>query len=105
MQLKMKMKLNNGIIIAGILLSAAIVALFVWFMVVRIRAGDPKEKLMDFCIAIITAIVGVWVVDKIISIKLEILTSEESGKMFDFITTISLMMFSYYFGTKSKTNE
>jgi hypothetical protein len=51
---------------------------------------------------VFTALVGVYVVDKIIAFRIALLDVEQDKQLFDLIKSLLLMIFSYYFGTKNK---
>jgi hypothetical protein len=49
--------------------------------------------------------VALFVVDKVIAFRIKLLTEETNKELFDLIKTLILMIFSYYFGTKNKTEN
>jgi hypothetical protein len=49
--------------------------------------------------------VGVFIVDKVIAFKLQLLTPEMNRQLFDLIKTLTLMIFSYYFGTQKGVDK
>jgi hypothetical protein len=51
------------------------------------------------------ALVAVWVADKLIAFKINLLSESEGKELFDLIKTLVLMIFSYYFGTKKGTEK
>jgi len=44
-------------------------------------------------------------VDKIIAFKTPLLSEEQNGDLFDLIKTLTLMIFSYYFGSQKGQKE
>jgi hypothetical protein len=46
-----------------------------------------------------------FIVDKVIAFKIKLLTDEMSNQLFDLIKTLTLMIFSYYFGTQKKGED
>jgi hypothetical protein len=44
----------------------------------------------------------VFVVDKVIAFGLPLLSDHQNDQLFDLIKTLTLMIFSYYFGTKKE---
>ena len=60
---------------------------------------------VPFILLIFTALVGVWVVDKVIAFKIKLLPDDQNAQLFDLIKTLVLMIFSYYFGTKTAENK
>ena len=60
------------------------------------------KALTQFVTAMFALIVGVWIADKLIAgPSTELLAPEESSQLLTFIKDITLMVFSYYFGTKA----
>jgi hypothetical protein len=92
---------SGGIImILGVLLSILIIGSSVYY-VYKLFATDTKEVLVRFILLVFTSLVAVFIVDKIIAFKLNLLTEDQDDNLFDLIKTLVLMIFSYYFGTKS----
>jgi hypothetical protein len=74
------------------------------YLVNKMFADDTQEILVRFILLVFTALVGVYVVDKVIAFKIALLSDEQDNQLFDLIKTLILMIFSYYFGTK-KTDK
>lgn len=89
-----------NIMIFGVLLALFFIASSLFF-VYKLFANNTQEVLVKFILLIFTALVGVWVVDKIIAFKINLLSEQQDGQLFDLIKTLILMIFSYYFGTKN----
>jgi hypothetical protein len=92
------------IMILGILLAIAFIGGSLFF-VYRLFGKNTQEILVRFILLIFTAMVGVWVVDKIIAFKISLLSDQQDKELFDLIKTLVLIIFSYYFGTKNNTNN
>ena len=92
--------------IAGILMGLAFIISSVFF-VNRIFVKQTKDVLVKFVILIFTALVGLFIVDKVIAFKIKLLPDDQNAQLFDLIKTLVLMIFSYYFGKKKvdKKNE
>ena len=75
------------------------------YYVNKLFANDTKEILVRFILLVFTALVGVWIVDKIVAFKINLLSEENDKELFDLIKTLVLMIFSYYFGTRGKTEQ
>jgi hypothetical protein len=90
------------------MVSAVVMSMFIivgaMYMVNRMFANDTQEILVRFILLVFTALVGVYVVDKVIAFKIALLSEEQDSQLFDLIKTLILMIFSYYFGTK-KTDK
>lgn len=74
------------------------------YFVNRIFIKDTQEILVKFILLVFTALVGVYVVDKVVAFKIPLLSDNQDAELFDLIKTLVLMIFSYYFGTKKDTN-
>lgn len=88
------------IMVFGILLALGFIGSCLYF-VNKLFANNTQEILVRFILLVFTALVAVWVVDKTIAFKINLLTIEQNNELFDLIKTLILMIFSYYFGTKN----
>ena len=88
------------IMILGILMALAFIISSVFF-VNRIFVKQTKDVLVKFVILIFTALVGLFIIDKVIAFKIKLLPDDQNAQLFDLIKTLVLMIFSYYFGTKT----
>lgn len=87
----------------AILIGAGIIGGIQW-MVRKIFATEKRDHkaLTQFVTAMFALIVGVWIADKIIAgPTANIIDPAESKELLTFIKDITLMVFSYYFGTKA----
>jgi hypothetical protein len=90
--------------ITGILLGLTIIVSSVYF-VNKMFINDTKDVLVRFIILVFTALVALFIVDKVIAFRIKLLADEINKELFDLIKTLILMIFSYYFGTKNNKNE
>lgn len=66
------------------------------------REKADHKALTQFVTSMFALIVGVWIADKLIAgPSTELLDPTESSQLLTFIKDITLMVFSYYFGTKA----
>lgn len=89
-----------AIMIFGVLLGLLFICSSLFF-VYKLFANNTQEVLVKFILLIFTALTAVWVVDKVIAFKINLLSDQQDGQLFDLIKTLILMIFSYYFGTKN----
>jgi purine-cytosine permease-like protein len=75
------------------------------YYVNKIFSDNTQEILVRFILLVFTALVGVFVVDKVIAFGLPLLSDHQNDQLFDLIKTLTLMIFSYYFGTKKEKDE
>lgn len=92
------------VIVLGVLISMLVIVLALRY-VNKLFANDTQEVLVKFILLVFTALVGVWVVDKVIAFKISLLSDNEDKELFDLIKTLILMIFSYYFGTKKQIEK
>jgi hypothetical protein len=90
--------------VSGILLGLTIIVSFVYF-VNKMFVNDTKDVLVRFIILVFTALVSLFIVDKVIAFRIKLLADDINKELFDLIKTLILMIFSYYFGTKNKTEN
>lgn len=94
---------NLLVTVLAVMFSIGFIALGIYF-VNRIFIKDTQEILVKFILLVFTALVGVYVVDKVVAFKIPLLSDNQDAELFDLIKTLVLMIFSYYFGTKKDTN-
>lgn len=95
---------NLWVMITGILLALTIIISSVFF-VNKMFVNDTKDVLVRFIILVFTALVALFIVDKVIAFKIKLLPDDTNKELFDLIKTLILMIFSYYFGTKNNSKE
>lgn len=92
---------NIWVVIFAVIFSMGFIVGSLYY-VNKLFADNTQEILVRFILLIFTALVGVWVVDKIVAFKINLLSDDNDKELFDLIKTLVLMIFSYYFGTKGK---
>jgi hypothetical protein len=95
---------NLWVMVSGILLGLTIIVSSVYF-VNKMFVNDTKDVLVRFIILVFTALVSLFIVDKVIAFRIKLLADDINKELFDIIKTLILMIFSYYFGTKNKTEN
>tara|TARA_R110000822_G_scaffold46568_4_gene123800 strand:- start:242 stop:547 length:306 start_codon:yes stop_codon:yes gene_type:complete len=95
---------NLWVMVTGIILGLSIIMSSVYF-VNKMFVNDTKDVLVRFIILVFTALVALFIVDKVIAFRIKLLADEINKELFDLIKTLILMIFSYYFGTKNNKNE
>jgi uncharacterized protein YacL len=88
--------------ISGVLLSLGFIALGVWYFNKMIDSSlDQKAWLTRFISLLLAAMLGLFMVDKLVSFKIKLLTDEISNGLFELIKNIVLVVFGYQFNDKS----
>jgi hypothetical protein len=95
---------NLWVMISGILLGLSVIIGGIYF-VNKMFVDQTKDVLVRFIILVFTALVCLFIVDKVIAFKIKLLTEENNNQLFELIKTLILMIFSYYFGTKNNSQE
>jgi len=97
---------GGWIMIFGVLLSLGFVALMVWYVNKQI-GGHLKEKewLTRFVALLLTSLLGLFIVDKLVSWKTKLLTDEMSNGLFELVKNIVLVIFGYQFNANSKEEK
>lgn len=88
------------VMLLGVFTSLFTIFFAIYFVNKKIFIDDTKEILVKFILLVFTALVALFIVDKIIAFKIRLLTDEVNAQLFELIKTLVLMIFSYYFGTK-----
>lgn len=95
---------NMVIMISGILMGLSFIICSAVY-VNKLFIHQTRDVLVRFILMIFAALVALFIVDKVIAFKIKLLTDEMSNQLFDMIKTLTLMIFSYYFGTQKSNNE
>jgi hypothetical protein len=95
---------NLWVMISGILLGLSVIIGGIYF-VNKMFVDQTKDVLVRFIILVFTALVCLFMVDKVIAFRIKLLTEENNNQLFELIKTLILMIFSYYFGTKNNSQE
>jgi amino acid permease len=88
--------------IFAVLLGMAFITYSVYY-VNKLFIDKTQDVLVRFILLVFAALVGVFVVDKVIAFKMPLLSDSQNDQLFDLIKTLTLMIFSYYFGSQKKT--
>lgn len=92
------------IMLLGVFFGLAFIILSIYF-ISRVLVNQSQEILVKFILLIFTSLVALFIIDKVIAFKINLLEPEQNAQLFDLIKTLVLMVFSYYFGTKSVDNK
>ena len=95
---------NQLIMISGVLLGMAFITWSIYF-VNKLFINDTKDLLVRFILVVFGALVAVFIVDKVIAFGIPLLSVAQNENLFDLIKTLTLMIFSYYFGTQKGDNK
>ena len=89
--------------IFGVLLSLGFIALGVWYFNKMIDSGlNQKAWLTRFIALLLAAMLGLFIVDKLVSFHTPLLTEEMSNSLFELIKNIVLVVFGYQFNDKTQ---
>ena len=83
----------------GVIFAMIFISLFV-FYINKLFINSTKDILVRFILLVFASLVGVFIVDKVIAFGMPLLSEHQNQELFDLIKTLTLMIFSYYFGTQ-----
>lgn len=92
------------VMIMGILMALGFIGGSIYF-ISKLFKDQTQEVLVRFILLVFTALVALFIVDKVIAFKIKLVNEEQNKELFDLIKTLTLMIFSYYFGTKKERND
>ena len=83
----------------GVIFSMLFISVFIYY-INRLFKNQTKDILVRFILLIFASLVGVFIVDKVVAFGMPLLDDYQNQELFDVIKTLTLMIFSYYFGTQ-----
>jgi uncharacterized protein YacL len=89
--------------IFGIIFAILCIVTFIWYVNTQIKAKNQQEWLTRFTAILLTALLGLFIVDKIIAFKIPLLTPQMSDELFNLIKNIVLIIFGYQFNRTKQT--
>lgn len=95
---------NPLIMILGILIGLFFITGSVYW-VNKLFISNTKDQLVRFVLVVFTSLVALFIVDKTVAFKVKLLSGEMDKELFDLIKTLTLMIFSYYFGTRKSSKS
>jgi hypothetical protein len=90
--------------ILAVLMGMAFI-IFCAYQVKKLFITDTKDLLVRFILMVFGSLVSVFIVDKVIAFGMPLLSASQNENLFDLIKTLTLMIFSYYFGTQKQTSN
>ena len=82
---------NIYVMISGILLGLAVIASSLYF-VHKMFNGQTKDVLVKYILMVFTALVSLFIVDKVIAFRIMLLSDEQNNQLFDLNKTLLLMI-------------
>jgi len=76
---------------------------FIWYINTKIVAKNQQEWLTRFTAILLTALLGLFIVDKVIAFQIPLLTPQMSDELFNLIKNIVLIIFGYQFNRTKQT--
>lgn len=99
------MFIEGGIVmVLGIVMALGFILGSIYY-VSKLFANQTQEVLVRFILMVFTSLVALFIVDKVVAFKIKLVDDEQNAELFDLIKTLTLMIFSYYFGTKKESNN
>lgn len=89
--------------IFGVLLSLGFVALSVWYVNKMIdQQLEEKQWLTRFISLLLAAFLGLFIVDVLVSWKIQLLNDSMRNSLFELIKNVVLIVFGYQFNANNK---
>ena len=66
----------------------------------KLFASHTKDLLVRFILIVFAALVEVFIIDKVVAFGVPLLSEKQNDELCDLIKTLTLMIFSYYFGSQ-----
>jgi hypothetical protein len=98
-------KLGNTYAVFGVILSISVIFWFIWYINRKIEAKSQQEWLTKFTAIALTSLLGLFIVDKIVSYQTPLLSDSTSEALFDLISNIVLIIFGYQFNSATREKE
>ena len=89
--------------IVGVVFSIICIMIFIWYVNTQIVAKNQQEWLTRFTAILLSALLGLFIVDKVIAFKIPLLTPLMSDELFNLIKNIVLIIFGYQFNRTKQT--
>jgi uncharacterized protein YacL len=94
---------GGWMMVFGILLSLGFIALAVWYVNKMIDTQlEEKQWLTRFISLLLTAFLGLFIVDVLVSWKVQLLDSNMRNSLFELIKNVVLVVFGYQFNSANK---
>jgi hypothetical protein len=90
--------------ILAVSISMLFIVLSVYF-INKLFINNTKDLLVRFILLVFGSLVAVFIIDKVVAFKIPLMSDEQNSQLFDLIKTLTLMIFSYYFGTQKSIKE
>ena len=90
---------NTWIMVFAVLFSMCFIACGDYY-VNKLFVNQTRDILVRFILLVFASLVGVFIVDKVVAFKINLLSNDQNKELFELIKTLVLMIFSYYFGTQ-----
>jgi len=90
---------NAWIMVFAVMFSMIFIGTSV-FYVNKLFTNQTRDVLVRFILLIFASLVAVFIIDKVVAFKINLLSEKQNDELFELIKTLILMIFSYYFGTQ-----
>ena len=92
--------------ILGVLISLGFVFSLVWFVNHQIPVHlKKKDWLTRYVALVLTSLLGVFIVDLLVSWDVKLMTDEMRSDLFELIKNIVLVVFGYQFASNKSTDD
>ena len=95
---------NIWIMVIAVAMSMGFISLSVYY-VNKLFTNATRDVLVKFILIVFASLVAVFIIDKVVAFKINLLSVKQNDELFDLIKTLVLMIFSYYFGTQKNDGK
>ena len=98
---------DGGILmLGGVLLSLGFIILLGWYVNTKISSAlNSQGWLTRFVALLLTCLLGLFIVDKLVSWEIKLLSDEMSNGLFELIKNVVLIIFGYQFNASTKQDN
>jgi len=94
------------LMVLGVLISLGFVFSLVWYINHQIPIHlKKKDWLTRYVALVLTSLLGVFIVDLLVSWDVKLMTDEMRGDLFELIKNIVLVVFGYQFASNKSTDD
>ena len=93
------------VMILGVIFAIFCIVAFIWYVNTQINAKNQQEWLTKFTAILLTALLGLFIVDKVVAFQIPLLTPLMSDELFNLIKNIVLIIFGYQFNRTKQTDS
>ncbi len=84
----------------GVIVALLFICAIIWFVIHHTKSLIATDKILFMLVFLVASFTAVWIVDRVVAFKIQLLTPEESKAIFEIDRNIIAIVLGYYFGSK-----